>query len=209
MKKIITVLLTICLFATLPSTGLAHKFVGGYEKETQKILSSVEQKLGPINEEITFYNEETKPDGYKRLIELGVVPEIAEKMVKTSSGISMLKKPDKWVVIIRENTLSPFLMDFTICREIIHRYQANNYSVNLLKNRNLIEGEASIAAAKILNANIESEKHQDELDKFNQWKPYNPNKLALGRRYYAQEYCKNNKDMLYYKISHNPKATLK
>ena len=107
------------------STASAHTFIGDGEKKFQKIITTVEKKLGPLNEELTFYNEQTKADAYKRMIELGVAPEIAKPLSETSTGLTMPRIQDKWVIIINENASTSFFKKFAICHEIIHRYQVN------------------------------------------------------------------------------------
>ena len=64
MKNKLTALITsLALSLSLTtSTASAHTFIGGGEKEIQKIITKIEKKLGPLNEELTFYNEKTKDD---------------------------------------------------------------------------------------------------------------------------------------------------
>ena len=125
---------------TIPYIASAHTFVGGHEEEIKEILNLVEAKLGPLNEELTFYSEETKEAGYKRLVELGVKPEIAKYKSEISTGLTMPNLNDKWIVIIEENAESTFFKKFTICHELIHRYQLTTYPTKILSDRNLIEG---------------------------------------------------------------------
>lgn len=202
MKYKSVALLTALTLTLTTSAASAHTFVGGHEKEIQKIVAKIEKKLGPLNEELTFYNENTREDGYKRLVELGVNPDIAKPLVQTSTGLTMPKPKDKWVVIIRENSESDFFLKFALCHEIIHRYQVNNYPIERIYDRNLIEGEANVLAAKIMGVNIKSEENWQELKNFNEGKPYNPYNLILAQHHYAKEYCKTNNDMLFYKINH-------
>ena len=206
MKHKLTALLTALTLTLTASAASAHTFIGGHEKEIQKIVAAVEKKLGPLNEEVTFYNEKTKEDGYNRLVSLGVNPDIAKPLVQTSTGLTMPQAKDKWVVIIRENTESEFFLKFAICHEIIHRYQVNSYPIERIYDRNLIEGEANILAAKIMGVNIKSEENWQELKNFNEGKPYDPYSLILAQHHYAKEYCKTNNDMLFYKIN-NPKKS--
>lgn len=202
-KKLTTLITSLALSLSLTtSTASAHTFIGGGEKKIQKIITKIEKKLGPLNEELTFYNERTKTDGYKRMVELGVAAEIAKPLSETSTGLTMPRIQDKWVIIINENASTDFFKKFAICHEIIHRYQVNNYPIERLYDRNLIEGEANIMAAKIMGTNIKSKKNQQELKNFNEGKPYDPYNLILAQHYYAKEYCKINTDMLFYKINH-------
>lgn len=166
MKYKSVALLTALTLTLTASAASAHTFVGGHEKEIQKIVAKIEKKIGPLNEELTFYNENTREDGYKRLVELGVNPDIAKPLVQTSTGLTMPQAKDKWVVIIRENSESDFFLKFALCHEIIHRYQVNSYPIERIYDRNLIEGEANVLAAKIMGVNIKSEENWQELKNF-------------------------------------------
>lgn len=200
MKKNLIILLTTLMLISIQSITSAHTFIGGNEKEIKKILNLIEVKLGPLNEELTFYSEKTKKAGYKRLVKLGVKPEFAKTYSDLAAGFTMPNKQSQWIIIIRENTKSKSFLEFALCHELIHRYQINSYPIDILKNRNLIEGEADIVTAEILNLKLKSEKNNKELENFNNSKPYDSYKLIKAQHYYAYEYCKKNNNMIYYKL---------